>query len=162
MKTKLSAIIILFFLMACDSGENTSQGEKQAEEAKQPEMKFILKASNNNFVALTADFALVANQTEAGKAEVFEKIDLGGGKCSFKASNGKFITDDRSKNSQMFANRDANGEWETFEVVNLDSSSVNIKTSAGKFVSCDQSKNDIFYADRDQANDWEKFVLVKQ
>jgi hypothetical protein len=162
MKTKLSAIVVLFFLMACGSGDTTSPAEKPAEEVKPQAMKFILKGSDGNYVTIAPDFALVANQAESEKAEVFEKVDVGNGKCSIKASNGKFVSDDRSKYSQLFANRDQNGEWETFEIIALDQQFVNIKTSAGKFVSCDRSKNSIFYGDRPEAGDWEKFSLIKQ
>jgi hypothetical protein len=162
MKNKFSAIVVLLFLMACGSDDNSGQTEPQAEAAKEPGMKFILKASNGNYVTIAPNFTMIANQPESGSADVFEKIDLGNGKSAIKAPNGKFVSDDRSQNSLLFANRDQNGEWETFEIINLDELSVNLKTSAGAFVSGDRSKGDTLYGNRPEAGEWEKFSLIKQ
>lgn len=164
MKTALSAIFVSIILMSCGSGDKQGQADKQAEGNQQAQagIKFILKASNSQYITINSDQVLVANEPITTKAEVFEKIDLGNGKCAIKTSNGKFVSADRSNFAKLTANRDNCGEWETFEIIAIDKASINIKTSEGKYVTSDRGKGDILMGDRPNAGDWETFVLEQQ
>jgi hypothetical protein len=158
MKTKIgAAIIALFFLMSCGSSEQKTEDQKQSETKQN--LKFILRASTFKYVTIGADSILVANQSDPTKAEVFEKVDLENGKSAIRASNGKFVSDNRANQSKIDAFRDQASGWEEFEIIAVDQTKVNIKSSAGKFVSADQSKGDRLVADRDKAGAWETFDL---
>jgi len=160
MKTKAGLLaIMVLFLTACGSSEQ--KPEEQTVVAKQAE-KFILKAFNNNYVTVAADFSLVANEPDQAKATMFEKVDKGNGTYGMKTAAAKFVCDDRAKSSQLFADRAESGDWETFEIISLDQTSVNIKTTAGRFVCCDPGKNNILYGDRVEAGEWEKFSLEQR
>jgi hypothetical protein len=153
MKTKISlATLSLLFIIACNS-----EGIKQNQELQSTKM--ILKASNNMYVTINADSTLLANESDAAKAVVLEKVDQGNGKWALKASNGKFISDDRGKNNILFANRAAIGEWEQFEIISTEGSKINLKSSAGKIVSADQGAGNLLLANRDQAGEWETFTV---
>ncbi len=156
MKTKIAAVLIsLLFLISCGTEEQPKEG---APAENTNSNKMILKASNNMYVAISADSTLSANQSDATKAEVFEKVDQGNGKWGLKLSNGKFVCDERMKANVMVVNRDAVGEWEQFEIVTLEGGKINLKSSAGKFVCGDQSVGGRLIANRDQAGEWETFT----
>jgi hypothetical protein len=159
MKTKIGiAGIALLTLMAC--GSDTSKQEEQTATAESaPGTKFILKASNNQYVTMNGGMTLNANEASAAKAEVFEKIDIGNGHYNIKASNGKFICDDRSKNDSVYANRDTPGDWETFEMISTDQTSVRIKAVSGKFISNDPEKGYVLIANKDNADTQETFKI---
>src|ERR1035437_8115487 len=147
MKTKISAAILLIFLMSCGSGDQQNKTDGQTTTSAQPQSsKFILKAWNNMYLSLNKDSVLTADQQDSTKAEIFEKIDQGNGKLSFKASTGKFVSDDRVKNNNLIANRGNVNEWELFEFISVDQTKINIKSSGGKFVSADQGKGNILIA----------------
>ncbi|MGQ0826825.1 MAG: fascin domain-containing protein [Bacteroidota bacterium] len=146
MKTKIYYVLLSVFLIACGS-------------QSKPTAKIILKSFNNQYVSLNADQMLVANQINANKAEVFEKIDLGNNKIALKAANGKFVCADQSKYSFLYANRSAKGEWETFEINILDSTKLYLKASNGQYVSTDQSQEGALVASSENAKDWEVFTI---
>ena len=84
MKTKIStALISLLLIMACQTATKTKDEEVGVSE------KIVLLAYNNMYVVVKGDTAVVANQPDAEKAEVFEKIDQGNGKWVLKTSTGK-------------------------------------------------------------------------
>ncbi|HXU26875.1 MAG TPA: hypothetical protein VN698_06550 [Bacteroidia bacterium] len=155
MKTKISvAIISLLFMIACSSGS----GEQSTEAEKPVSNKMILKAYNDKYVVMSGDSALVANETDAAKAEVFEKIDQGNGKWALKTSAGKFVSDDAGK---LFANRAAVGAWEEFEIIPASDTEakINLKSHTGKLVCVDGGMNDVLFASRDQAGAWETLTV---
>jgi hypothetical protein len=159
MKTKISAAVIaLFFLMACGSSEQ-KQADQTATETSGQAKKFILKASNMKYVAIQPDSTLSANQSDPTKAEVFEKVDLENGKSSIKASNGRYVTDNRGDEAKMNVVYDHASEWETFEFIALDPTRINIKSSTGRFVSSDPGQDGKVTANRDNASDWETFTM---
>lgn len=121
-----------------------------------------LKASNNMYVAINADSLLVADQPDASKAEVFEKVDQGNGKLALKTSKGKFVSDDRGRNNNLVANRVVASEWEQFEIIALGESKVNLKSSTGKMVCADIDMKGVLFANRDQASGWETFILEER
>ena len=155
-----AAVIGLVFFASC--GSDTKPETDQSQPAASQNEKFILKAPNSQFLAITPLGTLVPNQVDPTKATVFEKVDLGNGKCALKASNGKYVTDDRSKNSVLHVDREKNGEWETFEIIAVDPSHVQIKAASGMFVCSDASKGDTLIANRPTAGAWETFDLQKQ
>lgn len=123
--------------------------------------KFIIKADDGNYITLTQDFHLVANQPDSSKAEVFEKVDLGNGLIAIKASNGKFVCDERNENSGLIANREVAQNWETFRIIgNL--KSLNIQSSTGMFVCADHGSNNMVIANKPKASSWETFELIKK
>lgn len=159
---KISGAILILFLMAC--GSNTNQTTFAPEPAPAVAtagqgQKFLLKAANSMYVVIAPDSGLVASQPDPTKAEVFEKIDLGNGKSALKASNGKFVSDNRNKNSKVDAFRDKAQGWEEFEIIALNPTAVNIKTSAGKYVCADLGGGNVLIANRDKAGQWETFFI---
>ena len=151
MKIKISLAIISLVLLITACSEDKSKS-----------MKMTLQASNNLFVVINKDSALVANEPDAAKAEVFEKVKQPNGKWAIKTSKGKFITDDRSKGNIIYANRAAAYDWELFEIVRTEPSKINLKASSGKFISADYDKGSILTANRDAAADWETFTIEKK
>ncbi len=111
------------------------------------------------YLSMQEDGSFKANQPDPTKAEVFEKVDLGAGKTGLKAANGKFVSDNRAKNSVLEASADHASDWEKFEIMALDQTKINLKTSAGKFVSADLGKGAIINANSDKASDWEAFIM---
>jgi hypothetical protein len=148
MKIKISTplIALLIFVSSC------------LNESK----KMTLQASNNMYVVLDKDSALVANEPNASKAEIFERVRLGNGKCALKTSKGKFVSHDRVKENRLFGNRNNAYEWETFEIIRVDPTKINLKSSTGKMVCTDQAKGNVLIADRDYAGDWETFTVEKK
>lgn len=158
MKTKIGvAAIALLSLMAC--GSDTSKQEETTAVESAPGTKFILKASNNQYVTMNGGMTLNANEATAAKAEVFEKIDVGNGLYNIKASNGKFLCDDRSKHDSVYADRATPSEWETFEMISNDPTSVHIKSATGKYISNDPSKGYVLIANSDNADTLETFKI---
>jgi hypothetical protein len=159
MKTKIGAAIIgLLFLMAC--GSDKPKTEEQTQDQTAASTKFALKATNMMYLVIGPDSVLVANQADPTKAEVFEKVDMGNGKCALKAaSNGKFVSSDLGHNYVVDVIRDAASGWETFEIIALDPTTINIKDSNGKFISADLGADSRLSANRDQASTWETFYL---
>ncbi|HTA61962.1 MAG TPA: hypothetical protein VK835_05880 [Bacteroidia bacterium] len=152
MKTKISVVFIsLLFLMSCGSSE---QPKNETPESN----KMILKAYNNMYVVVYGDTAVTANQPDAAKAEVFEKIDQGNGKWALKTSSGKFLTDEASKDHFVLATKTQVGATEQFEIINLENSQINIKASTGKAISADLYLGHKLIANRDQASGWETFT----
>lgn len=161
MKTKISAAIIgLFFLMACGSSEE-KKGDQTTETSAQGQ-KFTLKAANAMYIAIQPDSSLRANQPDPTKAEVFEKVDLENGKSALRISDGRYVTDERGKNSIMDVVYDHAHDWETFEFIALDPTTINIKSTLGKFVSADLGQDGIITANRDNASDWEAFTMEQK
>ena len=121
----------------------------------------IIKAFNDKYVTIVGDTALVANEPDAAKAEVFEKIDQGNGKWALKTSGGKFVTDDDSKGHALVANRTAVGGWEEFEIIPSkdNDSQFNLKSYTGKIVCCDGGTGDRLFSNRDNASTWETFTI---
>jgi len=159
MKTKISAAIIaLVFLMACGSSEQ-KPGDQATSETSAQGQKFTLKAANAMYITIQPDSSLRANQPDPTKAEVFEKVDLENGKSALRASNGRYVTDERGKNSIMDVVYDHANDWETFEFIALDPTKINIKSSIGKFVSADLGQDGVITANRDKASDWEAFTM---
>lgn len=138
----------------------------QARQTASPEMqdvqKFILKSSGGNYVSLMPDKSLAANQPDASKAEVFEKVELGGGQIALKTSGGFFVSDDRSKKSLLIADRKAAQGWEMFMIIGNDLLGLNIRSSAGKFVCADHGDGDKLIANKDKASTWETFEVIKK
>jgi hypothetical protein len=167
MKQSIAPIIILFFLIACGSGQKQDQiifaPEPIVPNAKLEKVniaeKFIIKASNNMYLCISPDSTLIANQSDPIKAEVFKKVDLENGKIAIKTSGGKFISDNRNNNSILDAIRNQALGWEAFEIIAADPQGVNIKSSGGKYVCADQGKGNILYANRDKAGAWETFIF---
>ena len=147
MKTKIFAAVIVLFVMACGS-------QKKADSTK-----MILKASTNMYVVVSSDSTLVANEPDAAKAMVFEKVKLPNGKWNLKTSKGRFIVDDRSSGNKLYANRGTAGEWEEFEIIRTGESKINLKSSAGKVVCADQSMGNVLIANREQMGEWETFTF---
>ncbi|MDF2437832.1 MAG: coagulation factor 5/8 type domain protein [Bacteroidota bacterium] len=162
MRAKISLIIVALFIMACGSEKSNPDTQTSEQQAAPVSEKFILKANNSQFVSLGENNMLVPNQTDPTKATVFEKIDLGNGRCSLKAANGKFVSADRSRNSVLYADKDVANEWETFEIVALDETHVHIKTTEPMFVTSDKGKGDILIGDRQTGRDWETFEMISQ
>lgn len=162
MKKQLFAMAGLLLMMACGSSDKSNQPDQQTQAAPAPNKKFILKAANSKYVAIGSDTTLIANEPIPTKAEVFEKVDMGNGKFALKASNGKFVCDDRTKKDRLYVNRPTAGEWESFEIIAVDQMSVNIKASTGKFVTNDQVNGDAIVADRDSPSSWETFVMEEK
>ncbi len=124
--------------------------------------KFILKAEGGNYLALGTDNYLYANQPDASKATVFEKVELGNGLVSFKASNGMFVSADQNVQSRLIANRKEAQGWESFTIGGNSLSSVHIKAQAGTFVCADHGKGEELIADKTKASTWETFELIKK
>lgn len=159
MKTKIATLFSLVILMACGSGNQTAPAE-QGTEVKAAIPKFIIKASNNQYLSINPDKSLLtANQPNAALAETFEIIDQGNGKIALRVSTGKYVCADQSKNFNVVADRDYAGAWETFEMIRLDQSKVNFKAFTGKYVCADQGAGGVLMANRDGAADWETFVV---
>jgi hypothetical protein len=154
MKFKISvALVSLLFMMACGTSD-------QAKEETESE-KIVLKAYNNMYVVVSGDTAVIANQPDAAKAEVFEKIDQGNGKWAFKTSAGKFLTDEAGKDHFVLATKTSVGATEQFEFVPMDANDTQffIKASTGKTVSCDLYQGNKLIANRDNASTWETFTV---
>jgi hypothetical protein len=150
MKTKISIVLIsVLFMMACGTSE-------QQEAPKQESNKMVLKAYNNMYVIIVGDTALIANQPDSTKAEVFEKIDQGNGKWALKTSGGKFITDDGTK---LVANRTEVQAWELFEIIPVEGSQINLKSYTGKIVCVDGGMGARLFSNRDQASTWETLTV---
>ncbi len=147
MKVNICIAVLLLFMMACGPKKST---------------KMILKGSNNMYVAINADSVLVANQSDAGKAVVFSKLELENGKYALKTSNGKFISDDRTKNNKLSATKSIPNEWEQFDIIIHPESKINLKTSANKFVCADDANGGLLVANRDKASDWETFTVEER
>jgi hypothetical protein len=155
MKTKISiALISLLFMMACGTSE-------QAKEEKPESNKMILKAYNNMYVAVYGDTAVAANQSDAAKAEVFEKIDQGNGKWALKTSTGKFLTDEAGKDHLVLATKTQVGATEQFEIIeaNNSDSQIFLKANTGKTISTDLYLGNKLIANRDAASTWETFTV---
>jgi hypothetical protein len=155
MKTKISLSVLVFFMMSCGSGEEKKQAD--GKEVKIANIKFVLKANNMKYLTLASDSTLVANEADASKAVVFEKIDSENGTSALKLSNGKYLCDD--PHGTLIANRDEYGAWESFQVIAVDANHVNIRASTGKFVCADLSNGGKVVANRDQGGDWETFTI---
>jgi hypothetical protein len=153
----INAAIILLFLASCGSSEKKADGE--ATSATAQSSKFILKASNAMYIAIQPDSSLKANQPDPTKAEVFEKVDLENGKSALRASNGRYVSDNRVKNSIVEVSVDHVADWEMFEFIALDPTKINIRSSANKFLSSDPGQDGIVTANRDNASDWEVFFM---
>ncbi|MCE3277841.1 MAG: hypothetical protein K0S44_32 [Bacteroidetes bacterium] len=122
--------------------------------------KFIIQAHNKNYLSVTNDHLLVANQTDPLKAEVFEQIDLGNGFSALKTSQGKFVCEDRdAKTGYLYANRDQINEWETFEITYEGFYKVTIKSSLNKYVCGYSPHGDTLTASRDNPGGWETFTF---
>lgn len=160
MKIKFGIIVFSIFLMACGSSEQKTDAAAGSETAANE--KFIIKASNMQYLALGPNNVLIANQADPTKAEVFEKIDIGGGKYNLRASNGKFMCDDRAKSDSVFADKEKASDWEQFEIVALEGAKVNLKSSTGKYVTADLGLGGVIVSVHDQASDWELFELEKK
>ena len=144
MKTKISlALISILFLMACGA----------------PEQKIILKAYNNMYVAAVGDTALIANQPDAAKAQVFIKVDLGEEKWALKTAEGKFVTDDAAKNNFLVINKTEVGDAGRLEIVEVDDTKINIITFNGKAVCADEGLGHRLVANRDVPSTWETFAV---
>jgi hypothetical protein len=155
MKTKISiALISLLFMMACGTSE-------QAKEEKPESNKMILKAYNNMYVVVCGDTAVAAIQSDAAKAEVFEKIDQGNGKWALKTSTGKFLTDEAGKDHLLLATKTQVGATEQFEIVeaNNSDSQIFLKANTGKTISTDLYIGNKLIANRDNSSTWETFTV---
>jgi hypothetical protein len=157
MKTKICAVAVLFFLIACGSGDQTKQSPEKTVKAESS--KYIIKASNMQYLAVTSDTTLLANQPNPEKAEVFEKVDLGNGKSALRTLYGKYVSDN---NGLLKVNKNAAGESEMFEIVALDQLSATIKASSGKYVSCNPEPGSVVVVDRDKAGGWEIFTMEQK
>jgi hypothetical protein len=157
MKTKICSVLFLLFLMSCSPSDKSTAVEEKP--TTTDDSKFIIKASNQQYLTIAQDSILIANQPDPTKAEVFEKVDQGNGKIALMASTGKYVCADRSRNASMIVNRNYAGEWETFEIIYLDKTKINLKASNGKFVSADRSAGNLVNATRDAAGDWETFNI---
>lgn len=93
-------------------------------------------------------------QISDGKVREIRKI------VNLKALNGKYIIDNRNRNSNLFADSDNPWEWETFEIIEVDKDKINIRSSAGKFVCADQSNANVVIANRNEAKEWETFRII--
>ncbi|MEO8760249.1 MAG: hypothetical protein ABI388_03890 [Bacteroidia bacterium] len=151
MKTKISLAIISLILLISACSEDKSKS-----------LKITLQASNNMYVVINKDSALVATEPDAAKAEIFEKVRQPNGKWAIKTSKGKFITDDRNKGNIIRANRDVAYDWELFEIIRTEPLRINLKASSGKFISADRDKESVLIANRDAAGDWETFTIEKK
>lgn len=159
MKAKITIILAAVFLMACNSSE---QKTTETTETTPTTEKFILKASNMQYIGFGANNCLLANEPDPTKAVVFEKISLGNGKYNLKASNGMFVCDDRGKNDSLLADKTNASDWEQFEIVAVDETKVNIKSSAGKFVTADLGSGGVLVSHHDKASDWELFTIEQK
>ena len=159
MKTKISiALISLLFMMACGTSE-----EAKEEKPEKPETnKMRLKAFNNMYFVVIGDTAVVANQSDSAKAEVFERIDQGNGKWALKTSTGKFLTDDAEKKHLVLANKTQVGPAEQFEIVKLEEgegSQINLKAATGKTVCANLYLGYQMIADCDKPSTWEVLTV---
>lgn len=164
--------LLTIALVAC-SGNGTDTPETGADQpapaAQQLPSSFALKAANNAYVSSNAGLEddragiLIADRPEAGAWEIFELLDLGGGKVAFRAANGKFVSADRSIGGLLVANRDTVGEWETFELLSFDGDRKVLRTTDGRYVTADLGlEGDLkgrLFADRSEAREWETFTL---
>jgi hypothetical protein len=163
MKTKISAAVIaLFFLMGCGSSEQPKQEEQKQPEAAVQNLKFIIKASNSQYVVMGPDSILVASEPIPTKALVFEKIDLENGKIGLRVPFGKYVCDDRGKEYYIYANKEHCSDWEMFEIVAVDQWTFHLKSSTGKYVSADQSLGNKLIANRDKPSSWETFRMEEK
>ncbi|MCW3085016.1 MAG: hypothetical protein JWP12_2382 [Bacteroidetes bacterium] len=158
----VSSLLLLLFLMACGSSSDQKNPKDQTAETSSPNEKFIIRASNSQFLSLTPNNTFVSNQVDPTKAAIFEKINLGNGKCALKAPNGKYVSADKSQRSLLYATKDSCGESETFEIIAVDESRTQIRSSAGKYVCADRTKGDTLVVNRDTAGNWETFDFQKQ
>lgn len=157
MKTKISvALLALLFMMSCGSGE-------QGKEEKPESNKMVLKAYNNMYVVVYGDTAVIADQPDVAKAEVFEKIDQGNGKWAIKTSKGKFLTDEAGKDHFVLAAKNqvegANEQFDIVPAVDGDESQFYLKASTGKAISTDLYLGNKLIANRDNASTWETFIV---
>jgi len=159
MKARIVSFVSLVILMACGSPNESALAE-QASEPMATVTKFVIKASNNQYVSIDpTKYTLTANQPKAELAEVFEVVNLDKGKIALKINTGKYVCADQSKNMYVVADREYAGEWETFEMIKMDQSKVNFKAFNGKFFSADHGAGGIVMANRDVVSDWETFIV---
>ncbi len=161
MKSRISGIIILLFLISCGSADqSTATEDKVVAPVEIP--KFVLKTSDNLYVSMNlANSSLVAS-ADSSKAQVFQLFDLGKGKTALKVVNGKFVSAVQNMEMKLIADRDEANDWETFEIIHIDNAKIQIKTSTGTYVSADQTKGGILIGDRGTASDWETFTMVQK
>ncbi|HEX8515130.1 MAG TPA: hypothetical protein VF868_02945 [Bacteroidia bacterium] len=153
------AAITTLVLSSCGSSERQADEQKDSVSSIHSDSKFIIKASNMMYLTINPDSSLVANQPDPTKAEVFQRVDLGNGKVAIKASTGRFLSNNLSKNSTVDVIREKPSGWEEFEVIALDPISVNIRSFDGKYVSADIGSDGKVTANRDAASTWETFSL---
>lgn len=121
--------------------------------------KIVLKASNGNYITLTPDLKLYANEPDINHATLFELHDIGSGKTSIKADNKKYLCAELDSDKNLRANRDNVGDWESFEISWKNQSQINIKAKNEKFVCADQTIGAVLIANRDSPGDWETFTV---
>jgi hypothetical protein len=167
MKTTFIAImsLVIVTISSCgisDDINDTTASENQTSSGKspvEPGKKFMLKATDNLYVAINEDGSLGVTQSDSTKAELFEIVDLGNGKVNIKATNGKFLCTDESVEFKVLPNRDSAGPWEAYEIVNMGDSKIYIKAHTGKIVCGDRNKGSVLIANRDVAGEWETFIV---
>ena len=159
MKTKINiAVISLLFMMAC----GTSDQAKEESEEKPETNKMRLKAFNNMYFVVMGDTAVIANQPDSVKAEIFERIDQGNGKWALKTSTGKFLTDDAEKKHLVLASKTQVGTTEQFEIVKLErgeGSQINLKAASGKTVCANVYIGYQMIADCEKPSTWEVLTV---
>lgn len=119
--------------------------------------KFLLKASNNKYLALAPDSSIIANQTNPEQALTFEKVEIGSGKIALKINNEKFITVDSIQGNKLYVKTGKIGKQEMFEMSFINNIKLSLKSTNGKFVCADFGKNGELIADKDVASTWEIF-----
>ncbi len=127
--------------------------------SSQPLSKFILKASNNQYVTISSDnHSLIANASDPSKAEVFELIAARNGNA-IKTAEGKFVCADFSNRTNLIAESNRISDWEYFKIIFVGQSEINLVSSSGMFVCADRILGDSIFANRKEAREWETFKL---
>ncbi|MER7279856.1 PQQ-dependent sugar dehydrogenase [Dactylosporangium sp. NPDC000244] len=117
--------------------------------------------ANNLYVsAQNTTKPLIAN---AATPQLFDLVDLGGGKVALKArSTGLYVCAENSGAEPLLANRASVGSWETFTLVRNADGTVSLLAQANaKYVTAENAGAQPLIANRTAIGPWEKFTLVQ-
>lgn len=150
-------------VLVCDGRQTGSEAKFTITALADGHVTLSTSAGNRVAVERTGG-RVVANRDAIRDSQTFA-VSGSGGTVSLKASNGKYVCDDRNRGNLVVADRDSAGEWERFTLAHPSGTTSTLRASSSRYVCADYGKGGKLYADRvftdpNNVGIWETFTDV--
>lgn len=119
----------------------------------------VIRPANGQFLSV-ASGNLRADAGNIWTNEVFQVVNLGGGKVALRGGNGRFVTAEAGGSANVTCNRTQIGVWETFTVVGLGSNRIALKSSDGTYLCAEDGGGRKVDSMRYARGPWETFTFA--